>query len=77
MPLRLQRIRPRNKEEVSSNEVLYTMVEYYHAVEGVKVQQCAPVKAVCIMGPDGTLMKLRRKQEGKDFQDVTAYDLKK
>jgi len=72
----LQRVNPLNKEETYPNQVLKSKVEHYHVVEGVKVQQCTPVKAICIAGPDRRLVKLSRQELGRDLHEFTAKDIK-
>ncbi len=72
----LQRIQPRDRDETSPDTILKSVVEYYHAAEGVKVQKCAYVKAICIKGPDDVLVNLRRKQLGKRINEVTVQDIR-
>ena len=63
-------------KDTSPKVILESTVEQYHVVEGVTIQQCAPLKEICIVGPDGALIKLGEKKLGKKLHDVTVKDVK-
>ena len=74
----LQKIRPRIDitEEEDPAQILASAVEQYHVVEGITIQQCAPVKAICVAGPDGRQIRLDEKSLGMKLDDVTPADVK-
>lgn len=73
----LQKIIPRtNTEKKYPTEILASAVEQYHVVEGIAVQQCAPVEAICVAGPDGKQLMLDEKSLDKELDDVTPADVK-
>jgi ubiquitin len=73
----LQRVTtPSYCDERRLRELLKTPVEYFHALDGVTVQQCAPVDEICVKGPDRGYLKLTEKELGMDLQKVTVKDVK-
>lgn len=73
----LQKVSPRiDSEEEKLKDILASTIEPYHIVEGITVQQCASLSAICVIGNDGTSLKLDGKSLGMNLDRVTPADVK-